>query len=95
MEKLNFTTKPLSLSQRIELNDVTEYKTDGSEKFVTVKNLFRTQATAIKYGLKTFNGVEVTDKNVDEITNSLTNDEIKEIADQVSDETNFSKKKKS
>jgi len=91
---MKFETKPLNLSQRIELNDVTEYKTDGG-KFVAISNTFKYQVTALRFGLKTLNGVEIKDDNFDELANTLTNDEIKEIADQIAEESNFSKKKKS
>ena len=95
MAKLDFTTKPLSLSQRIEMNNIMEVKTDGSSKMVTIKNTFGFQIYGVQAGLKTLNGVEVTDKNREQLINGLDNDEIAKISDQVAEETNFSKKKKS
>ena len=93
MAKLDFTTKPLSLSQRIECNRVKLEVTPGGG--VITDQAFDTQIKFIRYGLKSVKGVEVSDDNFDEVANGLTNEEIKTIADQVADETNFSKKKKS
>ncbi len=92
---MKFETKPLSLSQRIEMNNIMEVKTDGGSNSVTIKNTFGFQIYGVKAGLKSLNGVEITDKNRDELINGLDNDEIAAISDQVAQETNFSKKKKS
>jgi hypothetical protein len=96
---MKFETKPLTLAQRIELNNILEIETiyaiDGKTvKKTIVKNMFGFQAYAVQFGLKTLNGVEVTDQNREQIIHDLINTEIAKIADQVSDETNFSKKKK-
>ena len=90
---MEFTTKPLSLSQRIELNNILEYRVEKAG--TVILNMFEYQAKAAVMGLKTLNSVEVTPKNVDQLVNDLDNDEIKEISDQVTEEANFSKKKKS
>jgi hypothetical protein len=47
----------------------------------------------LRYGLKSVNGVEVTDANFEQIVQSLTNDEIEKISDKIAEETNFPKKK--
>jgi hypothetical protein len=95
MAELKFTTKPLTLDERIELNDVVEFKTDGNDKTVIVKNTFRYQVTAARLGLKTLNGIDVTPENVDELINNLSSADITTISDQVVGQANFSKKKKS
>jgi hypothetical protein len=92
---MKFETKPLSLSQRIELNDITEFRTDGDEKMVIVKNTFKFNATAAVLGLKTLNGVDVTPENVEQLVNELSSEDITIIAKQVNEEANLSKKKKS
>jgi hypothetical protein len=60
-----------------------------------VRNIFGFQVKAALFGLKTLNGVDITPENVEELVNDLNNNEIGEISDQVADEANFSKKKKS
>lgn len=92
---MKFETKPLSLSQRIELNDIVEFRGVGSEKTIVIRNTFRFNVTAARLGLKTLNGVDVTPGNVDELVNDLPTADIITIGTQVNDEANMSKKKKS
>ncbi len=94
MAKLEFTTKNLTLSERIELNDIVEFRGAGSEKTIIIRNTFRFNVTASRFGLKTLNGVDVTPKNVDELVNGLPTADIITIGTQVNEETNMSKKKK-
>ena len=90
---MKFETKPLSLSQRMDCNKV-EMEVTPKGTIIT-SAAFETQLKYLRYGLKTLDGIEVTEESFDRAVMSLTNENIKKIADQVADETNFSKKKKS
>lgn len=92
MSKLEFTTKPLSLSQRIETNDL-EVEMNAVTGSVIVKNMFAQRVKYLRYGLKSLGDIEITKDNFDEQVNKLTNDEIEKISDKIAEETNLSKKK--
>ncbi len=94
MNKLDFTTKPLTLAQRIEINDL-EVEMNAVTGSVTVKNMFAQRIKYLRYGLKTLTGTEITEDNFDEQVNELTNNEIDTISDKIANETNLSKKKSS
>jgi hypothetical protein len=49
----------------------------------------------LRYGLKSLNGVELNPENRDELINTLSNDEITEIANEIASRTNGGLKKKS
>jgi len=91
---IKYKTKPLSLEQRIEVNDLmTEMNpTTGT---IIVRDVFRQRVKYLRYGLASLGDVELTDENVDAEINKLTNDEIEKISDAIAEETNLSKKKKS
>ena len=96
---MEFTTKHLTLSERVELNnlmDIENIMDMSGTKVVkqVIRKFFGYQVKAVLLGLETLNGKAV-DKDIDEAINELSNTEITEIAQQVFDETNFSKKKKS
>lgn len=88
---MDYKLKPLSLKQRAECNDQEIVIEPGGG--VRVKNLFSMQILWLKYGLDSLNGIQITPENFDEQVNKLTLDEIRKIADEIAQETNFSKKK--
>jgi len=88
---MDYKLKPLSLRQRAECNDQEIVIEPGGG--VRVKNLFSMQILWLKYGLDTLNGVKITQDNFEEQVNNLSLDEIRTIADEIAQETNFSKKK--
>ncbi len=92
MDKLKFETKLLNLAQRIEVNDI-ECEMNVSTGSVIVRNMFAQRVKYLRYGLKSLNGIEITEDNFDEQVNKLTNDEIEEISGKIAEETNLSKKK--
>jgi len=90
--KVVFTTKPLTLEQRIDANNL-KNEINPVTGYVITKNLFAGRIRYLRYGLETLNGVEITEENFDTEVNKLTNDEITFISDYIAEETNFSKKK--
>lgn len=89
---MEFKTKPLTLSQRIECNDI-ETEMNPSQGTVIVRDVFKQRIKYLRYGLKSLNGIEINEENFDAEVNKLANDEIVEIADFIAEETNLSKKK--
>ena len=94
MDKLEFTTKLLTLKQRIEVNDL-EVEMNAVTGSVIVRNMFAQRVKYLCYGLKSLGGIEITEDNFDEQINKLTNNEIEKISDKIAEETNLSKKKRS
>jgi hypothetical protein len=88
---MEYTLKPLSLKERAECNDQEIIIEPGGG--VRVKNLFTVQLKWLRFGLATLNGEKITPENFDDKVNALNMDEIKEIADDIAQKTNFSKKK--
>lgn len=92
MSKINYETKPLTLEQRVECNDIkTEMNPEAGT--VIVHDVFSQRVKYLRYGLKTLEGKEVTKDNFDELAMTLSNDDITVISDKIAEETNFSKKK--
>jgi len=89
---MKFTTKPLTLQQRIECNSIkAEY--NPINKTVDFSEIFKGQILYLKYGLDELNGIKITEDNFDIEVMKLSNEEITEISNVISDETNFPKKK--
>ena len=91
-KKLIFETKPLTLSQRIDVNNVTS-QIDNKTGNIIISDMFAIQVKYLKYGLKSVNNVLVEETTFDKIVNELTNEEINTISDMISTMTNFPKKK--
>lgn len=94
MAKLEFTTKPLSLSQRIECNRVKTTVEPDAEGYIII-NVMWNKVNYIRAGLDTLNGVKITKDNFEEELNNLSDAEILKIGNDIYDKANFSKKKKS
>jgi len=90
---MKFTTKYLTLQQRIECNDLIPVEMNPGLGTYTIKDAFKAMLLYLKYGLDTLNEIKITEENFDEQVNKLSTDEIKKISDQIAEETNFSKKK--
>lgn len=94
MKKLDFTTKPLSLSQRIECNQV-RTKAEPDKNGYIIVDVMWNKVNYIRAGIDTLNGVKITETNFDEELNKLSDDEIFEISEDIFNKANLSKKKKS
>jgi hypothetical protein len=88
---MEYKLKPLTLAQRAECNNQEIVIEPGGG--VRVKNLFSTQLLWLKHGLESLNGVILTADNFDIEVNKLSVDEIRKLADEIAEATNFSKKK--
>ncbi len=90
-KKLEFITKPITYEQRIDCNDMSTEFTPGGG--VITRDIFAQRAKYIKYGLKSLEGIEITEDNFKNKFMELSNDEITIISDQIANESNFPKKK--
>lgn len=90
--KLVFETKPMTWVQRTEVNDI-ETEMNPVKGTVTVRDVFKQRGLYMLYGLKSIEGVEITEDNFDNEMMKLSNDEIETISNQIADECNFPKKK--
>lgn len=88
---MKFETKLLTLAQRVECNK--NKGTIDKEGNIIVDLGIDAYIKYCRYGLKSLNGIEITDENFESEIMKLTNDEIREIGDKIADETNFPKKK--
>ena len=68
---------------------------DSKTGNVVTTKTFSVNMAYLKYGLKTLNGVEITKDNFDAEVSKLTTDELFEIGNYISTETNFPNGKKS
>lgn len=97
---MQFTTKQLTLAERVELNNLIEvenhYDSTGTKvEKTTVRKFFGYQVKAVMLGLDTLNGKPVPTEEREKIVHGLDNNEITIIAQRVANETNFSKKNSS
>ena len=92
---MKFETKPLTLAQRTECNDLVRMEFDSKTGNVVTTKTFSVNMAYLRYGLKTLNGVEITTDNFDAEVSKLTTDELFEIGNYISNETNFPNGKKS
>ena len=92
---MKFETKPLTLAQRAECNDLVRMEFDAKTGNVVTTKTFSVNLCYLRYGLKSINGVEVTKDNFDAEVAKLKTDEIFEIGNYISEETNFPNGKKS
>jgi len=89
---MDYEIKMMTLAERIDCNDLA-IEFDKISGTITTKNIFLQRIKYLRYGLKSLNGVELTEQNRDTEINKLTNNEIEQISDAIALETNFSKKK--
>jgi len=90
-KKLEFITKPITLQQRIDCNDMSTEFTPGGG--IITRDIFAQRIKYLRYGLKSVEGMEITEDNFDNEIMKLSNDEIDIISNQIAMESNFTKKK--
>jgi len=88
-----YETRPLSLAEREICNNARAVIRGMTE--VVIENAFTITLRWLRYGLKSLDGIEITPENSDDMINSLSNDEINEISNKISEQTNTGVKKKS
>lgn len=81
---IEYETKPLTLSQRAECNDL-----------LAIGKTFSFCVLNMRHGLARLGGAEIDRSNFDELVNKLSMDEIAEIGMEIFKANNFSDKKKS
>ena len=91
---MKFTTKHLTLSQRIECNRIRTTAVPDDKGYLIVDVMWN-RINYIREGLDTLNGVKITNDNFDEELNKLSDIELYEISDDIFNKANISKKKKS
>ena len=88
-----YEIRPLSLAEREICNNARAVIRGMTE--VVIENAFTITLRWLRYGLKSLDGIEITPENSDDMINSLSNDEINEISNKISEQTNTGVKKKS
>ena len=90
---VEYELKPLSLAERETCNNAKAVIRGMTE--VVIEDSFTKILRWLRFGLKSIDGVEITVENRDEEINQLSNEDITEIADEISTRTNGGIKKKS
>ena len=90
---MDYELKPLTLAEREICNNGRAIIRDGKD--IVIEDIFSKTICWLRYGLKSLNGVELNPANRDELINTLSNDEITEIANEIASRTNGGLKKKS
>jgi len=88
-----YELKPLSLAERENCNNAKAVIRGMTE--VVIENAFSITLKWIIYGLKSLEGVEITNENRNQLINTLSNKEMDEISGEISEVTNGGIKKKS
>ena len=88
-----YELKPLSLAERENCNNARAVIRGMTE--VVIENAFSITLKWIIYGLKSLEGVEITNENRNQLINTLSNKEMDEISGEISEVTNGGIKKKS
>ena len=88
-----YELKPLSLAERENCNNAKAVIHNLTE--VVIENAFSITLKWIIYGLKSLEGVEITNENRNQLINTLSNKEMDEISGEISEVTNGGIKKKS
>lgn len=86
---MEFKTKPLTLKQRAECNDLVRMEFDSKTGNVVTTKAFSVNLCYLRHGLKSINDIEITEDNFDVEVSKLKTDEIFEIGSYIAEETNF------
>lgn len=88
-----YELKLLSLTEREICNNAKAIIRNVTE--IVIENSFSKMLNWLIYGLKSIEGIELTDENRNEQINGLSNDDMNEISGEISERTNAGIKKKS
>jgi len=90
---LEYELKPLTLAEREICNNAKA--TIINFRRIEIDKPFTIKLTWLRFGLKSIEGIEITDENRDEQLNTLSDVEMEEIMGEISERTNGGFKKKS
>lgn len=89
---VNYELRYLTLAEREKCNN-RRVEVNGNNT-VILENSFGILTEWLKFGLIEFDGVKVTDANREEVINSMSDDEIREVAGVIAERTSSGIKKK-